>query len=565
MLLLDLSFSTALNPCFSNPKWRHCKKTLNPRPTPLTLTYFHKPLKSLSVQNTTHSFPCPKPDSHRPLFQPPAAGRSKKTPSTGRILGSAELRSEAKRNARRKSRKLAESLFYRLKNPHRNHPDNFSEEELQMIGLGYDRTVRFMSKDDPNLKHPYDWYKYGEFGPYSWRGIVVGDPIRGRFSDECAHLTGTVKNHEDWDVIEQHDMTIDFGERLGSLSKDVGLQNFWVFVRHPKWKLNDLPWEQWTLVSEVVLEAGNQRLDKWSLMGRLGNKTRELITKCAAWMRPDIIYVKKPVFQCRFEPQANFFKPLLPYLCPATEGDLLFELQDDEGRVELCTYFGGLCKILKVSPKAYVDDVVKAYEKLSDEKKSKCLEFLLMNHPVQLLHPYTKEWKAKLEEMELGCDAPDDDDNNVAKDGIEFTDWVEDEGDGKNDDGEEDGYVSDADILMDSHEGDDEDEGDDESEPDEEDSNPEEDANYWKEQFQKSISSSDAMEKLVKRSMEKMNEHYEEQLKEMEEREMRGDEMERRKMMEKEMEKRERMEREMEKREMVGSDDDNDDDNDDDD
>ncbi|XP_042041334.1 uncharacterized protein LOC121786774 [Salvia splendens] len=64
---------------------------------------------------------------------------------------------------------MAESLFYRLKNPHKNYLDNFSDEKLQMIGLGYDRLVRFMDKDDPNLKHPYDWYKYGEFGPYSWR------------------------------------------------------------------------------------------------------------------------------------------------------------------------------------------------------------------------------------------------------------------------------------------------------------------------------------------------------------------------------------------------------------
>jgi hypothetical protein len=54
--------------------------------------------------------------------------------------------------------------------------------------------VRFMEKDDPNLRHPFDWYKYGEFGSYSWRGVVIGDPIRGRFSDERVTLISEVRN-----------------------------------------------------------------------------------------------------------------------------------------------------------------------------------------------------------------------------------------------------------------------------------------------------------------------------------------------------------------------------------
>ncbi|KAD4178987.1 hypothetical protein E3N88_27578 [Mikania micrantha] len=331
------------------------------------------------------------------------AGRSKKKEggtSTGRIEGNAELRREAKRNARRKSKKLAENLFYRLKNPHGNYPNNFSEEELQMIGLGYDRMVQFMEKDDPNLKHPYDWYKYGEFGPYSWRGVVLGEPIRGRFSDENVTLIGEVRDQEEWEKIEQFEMSQDFGQRLDLMDKNVGFKYFWVFVRHPKWRVSDLPWEQWTLVSEVVVEAGKQRLDKWNLMGRLGNRTRSLITKCAAWMRPDVIYVKRPVYQCRFEPQDEFFKSMAPLLDPETEQDFLCQLEREDGGVEMCTYFGGLCKILRVNPKAFVDDVVRAFEKASDEKKSKCLEFLLGNHPIELLHPYTKEWKAKLEEMD---------------------------------------------------------------------------------------------------------------------------------------------------------------------
>lgn len=428
-----------------------------------------------------------------------------------------------KQNARRKSKKLAESMFYRLKNPSRKYADNFTDDELQQIGLGYDRMVRFMEKDDPNLRHPHDWYKYGEFGPYSWRGVVVGEPVRGRFTDERVTMIGGVKDQEEWEKIEQFEMGQDFGKRLTQLDRSKGFKYFWVFVRHPRWRLSDLPWQQWTLVCEVVVEGDKQRLDKWNLMGRLGNLTRSMITKCAAWMRPDIIYVKRPVYQCRFEPQGDFFRVLAPFLDPKTEEDYLFELERDDGSVEMCTYFGGLCKIVKVNQKAFVDDVVKGYEKLSDEEKSRCLGFLLKNHPVQLLHPYTKEWKAKLEEWELGCDAPDGDDDvrgiNVAE--KEYTDWIEVDEDNNEEedvvmemeDGGENEFGDDKENSNDDEE---EDDGDDELGVEEEELSEEEDEKYWEEEFQKAVSSSDAMEKLAKRSVEVNTEYYKKQLRAME-------------------------------------------------
>ncbi|XP_030531766.1 uncharacterized protein LOC115741890 [Rhodamnia argentea] len=511
--LLCLSFSkTLLNPLLPIPPLRlPCsspisKKTLFLKPNPRFLT----PL-SLSSPHLPRRSDSPRRRDARAL-----AGRSKKKgggPSPGRIEGGSEVRREAKRNARRKSRKLAESLFYRLKLPSKNHADNFSEEELQMIGLGYDRMVRFMEKDDPNLRHPHDWYKYGEFGPYSWRGVVVGDPIRGRFSDERVTIIGEVRDHEEWEKIEQFEMAADFGKRLKEMDKSVGFRHFWVFVRHPKWTLRESPWQQWTLVAEVVLEAGKQRLDKWNLMGRLGNKARNLITQCAAWMRPDIIYVKRPVYQCRFEPQDDFFRLLTPFLDPRTEKDFLFKVKKGDGMVELCTYFNGLCKILKANPKAFVDDVVKAYEKSSDEKKNECLEFLLTNHPAQLLHPYTKEWKAKLEEMELGCDAPDDEDDwSGSKSDNEIVDWIEDDGSADDDDeeeGEEEGDLDDTVMEL-------EDGGADESGIEEDNSDEEEDKKYWQEEFNKAVNNSERMEKLAKRSVEVTSEFYKKQLKEME-------------------------------------------------
>ncbi|KAI3497168.1 hypothetical protein L1887_39580 [Cichorium endivia] len=517
MLPQNPSISKTLNPYFSTFTPYPLTKFSNPLYK--TLIPIHSPpkiRKSLSINSFFHPN---NASSCRPEVRT-YAGRSKKKAggtSTGRIEGNAELRREAKRNARRKSKKLAESLFYRLKNPHGNYPNNFSEEELQMIGLGYDRMVQFMEKDDPNLKHPYDWYKYGEFGPYSWRGVVLGEPIRGRFSDENVTLIGEVRDQEEWEKIEQFEMSQDFGQRLDSLDKTVGFRYFWVFVRHPKWRVSELPWEQWTLVSEVVVEAGKQRLDKWNLMGRLGNRTRSLITKCAAWMRPDIIYVKRPVYQVRFEPQDEFFKSMAPLLDPETEQDFMCQLESDDGGVEMCTYFGGLCKILRVNPKAFVDDVVKAYEKASDEKKSKCLEFLLGNHPIELLHPYTKEWKAKLEEMELGCDAPDDNDDGGGK--VEVLDWIEDDDD--NDDDEDDDVVLDVDAeIADTDIDTDTDNTDDGN--DENDDDVEEDENYWEEEFKKAVNSNEEMEVVARRSVKMTTKLYEKQSKVMEERKKGG-------------------------------------------
>lgn len=442
------------------------------------------------------------------------AGRKKKSgaSSSGRKQGTPDFLRKFRREAKQKAKKYSESFFYRLKNPHVNYPDNFSEDELQQIGLGYDRMVRFMEKDDPNLRHPYDWYKYGEFGPYSWRGVVLGDPVRGRFTDERVTIINEVRDHEEWEKIEQFEMASEYNKRLKQMDQSKGLRYFWVFVRHPRWRISELPWQQWTLVSEVVVEAGKQRLDKWNLMGRLGNKARSLITQCAAWMRPDIIYVKRPVYQCRFEPQENFINALIPFLDPKTEHEYLFGLENDDGTVDMCTYFGGLCKIVKINQKAFVDDVVNAYQKLSDEKKSKCLEFLLMNHPVQLLHPYTKEWKAKLEEMELGCDAPDDDDDASVGDpgDTEILDWIEDDdGNDITDDDEEeeeeeeeqdyndvgdDGY---EDLVMDM-----EDSGDGKFSAKDEDTLTKERGKSWEEEFREALGSAEAMEKLAKRSVE---------------------------------------------------------------
>ncbi|KAM0901166.1 hypothetical protein ACQ4PT_020173 [Festuca glaucescens] len=442
--------------------------------------------------------PSPRPPPPEPSSTVARAGRSKKKPAGGRIEGDGNVRREAKSRAKRRSRRLSENAFYRRKRlAASGQADAFTDEELEMIGLGYDRSVRFMDgPDDPRLRHPHDWYRFGAYGPYSWRGIVVGPPIRGRFSDDRVSLMGEVADHDEWDRNHQFEMSNQFSNRLNELGDAVGFRYYWIFVRHPRWRPDEQPWEQWTLSAEIAVQASkSQRLDKWSLMGRFGNSTRQLITRCAAWTRPDIIYVKRPLYQSRFEPQEDFFARLRPLLDPSTENQFLFDLGQD-GRVVQTTYFGGLCRIVKVSPKSYVDDVVNAYSKLSEADKSRCLEFLLTNHPMELLHPYTKEWKVKLEEMELGCDAPDESDDEAE---TEVIDWAE--GDG-------------GDVIDDTEDDTDEDYDDEEVvdvteevEADEVIESNEETEEYWDEQWKEAMKSSDKMENLIKTRIEKSREY----------------------------------------------------------
>jgi hypothetical protein len=160
---------------------------------------------------------------------------------------------------------------------------------------------------------------------------------------------------------------------------------------------------------------------------------------------------------------------------------------------------------------------VNAYSKLSEADKSRCLEFLLTNHPVELLHPYTKEWKVKLEEMELGCDAPDEsDDEGGDETEAEFIDWVEDDGVDVIDDIEDDGVDVNDDIEEDEEVVD----VTEEVEADEIIESNEENEEYWDEQWKEAMKSNDKMEKLVKTGIEKSREYNKRQMQQQKESEL---------------------------------------------
>ncbi|KAM2359151.1 hypothetical protein TB2_007669 [Malus domestica] len=151
MLSQDPSLSKTLNPSLFllTPFFNLLHKTLTLKPL------------TAAPKNTLHLLFLPIPAKFGPQFHIilPISQLWRELRS---IKGNAECFREVKENARRKSKRLAESNFYRLKNHGRKYTDNFTDDELQQIRLGYDWMVRFMEKDNPNLRHPHDWYKYGE-------------------------------------------------------------------------------------------------------------------------------------------------------------------------------------------------------------------------------------------------------------------------------------------------------------------------------------------------------------------------------------------------------------------
>eukprot|EP01018_Ginkgo_biloba_P011663 Gb_35628 [translate_table: standard] len=333
------------------------------------------------------------------------AGRSKKRAgqkSSGRLEGGAQQRRAQNMIAeRRRMRKLLRKKPpTKLSTEEDLEEEEFTEEELQMVGLGYYRSVRFKDKDDPTLRHPHDWYKYGPNGPHAWKGIVVGKPVRGRMSDMRVTMFSTVRDEEEQERIDQNDVCVHYDRRIQSFDENIGIKYFWVFVRQTQRVKPELPWNEWTLVCQIAIESG-EKLDKYRVGSRVTKKVRNVVTQCTAWFRPDLIYVKKPTFEARFEPQEDFLRGLVSLLDPFTEKQYSFlvPIGEGEGEGEMDTYYGCLCRILGVDADTSENDVVSAYEKLNDEQKSLCWDFLFTNHPVQLLHPFTKGWRAREEAM----------------------------------------------------------------------------------------------------------------------------------------------------------------------
>lgn len=239
---------------------------------------------------------------------------------------------------------------------------------------------------DPTERQPDDYYKYGPFGPHAWKGIVVGNPRKATFADNPVVFFGTVQNEEEHEQISIVDAIIGYEKRVNQLDESVGIQYYFAFVRQVQRVPNQAPWKEWTLVGQVAVES-RAELDKWRLGFLLDRSLRENLTRCVAWYRPDLIYIKKPAYQVRFEPQKDFLEVLLQLLNPDNESN---SQKSD-------SYIGKLCQILGVTEKDDVQQVGITFDSLSEEKKMECLEHVLGSHPVELLTPFTR--KAREEEL----------------------------------------------------------------------------------------------------------------------------------------------------------------------
>ncbi|KAM0997989.1 hypothetical protein ACFX13_007908 [Malus domestica] len=118
----------------------------SPPQNPNLKTPHRGPQKHSPSTLSSNSHKIRTPISHFPAKFPNSGGTSAYTPSRAkRRLETGHPQAESRNHGRK-------------------YTDNFTDDELQQIGLGYDWMVRFMEKDNPNLRHPHDWYKHGEYG-----------------------------------------------------------------------------------------------------------------------------------------------------------------------------------------------------------------------------------------------------------------------------------------------------------------------------------------------------------------------------------------------------------------
>eukprot|EP00252_Welwitschia_mirabilis_P020114 TRINITY_DN4853_c0_g1_i1.p1 TRINITY_DN4853_c0_g1~~TRINITY_DN4853_c0_g1_i1.p1 ORF type:complete len:523 (-),score=77.36 TRINITY_DN4853_c0_g1_i1:789-2357(-) len=266
-----------------------------------------------------------------------------------------------------------------------------TEKEKWLLGLTYERVVRFASgPDDPDLRDPMDWYKYGPYSPHARKPLpALGKLVRGRPGSLCAQVFTTLESREEYEYIPIHDSIVEYDRALDDFEKEnVSLRYFWTFARgfkrvEPRLK----PWDEWTLVCQLAVED-RPSLDKYHLGRLIGKKARDFLGRCTSWFRPDLTFVKKPYFQLRFEPQEEFFQRLVHLIDPLTEKRSNFEVFGEVG-----TYYECFCRVLGILLDADDDNAVKAFEKLDKEQKSLCLEFVFSNHPVNLFHLFSKGWK----------------------------------------------------------------------------------------------------------------------------------------------------------------------------
>lgn len=263
---------------------------------------------------------------------------------------------------------------------------------------------------------PDDYYKYGPFGPHAWKGVTVGSPRKGTLCDKLVVSYSTVENEEEHELGDIQDAIVGYAQRLRRMDGDtVGIQFFFAFARQIVRVAGLTPWEDWTLVAQVAVESGDE-LDKLALGNQLDTRMWQSLTKCVAWYRPDLIYVKRPAFQVRFEPQKEFLEGWVKLLDPNNRS------QD---------YYPRICELLGVEEDATVEKVTAVFQGLSEKRKMECVEHVLMSHPVCLLTPFNREAVKAEQQQRSNVDAV----NEVeSPEGVDDEEYSEDEDEDEDED-----------------------------------------------------------------------------------------------------------------------------------
>lgn len=265
---------------------------------------------------------------------------------------------------------------------------------------------------------PDDYYKYGPFGPHAWKGVTVGTPRKGTLCDKLVVFFSTVENEEEHELGDIQDAITGYAQRVDQMDDEsVGVQYYFAFARQIVRVPGLSPWEDWTLVAQVAVESGEE-LDKVRLGSKLDRKMWEVLSRCVAWYRPDLIYVKRPAYEVRFEPQKEFLEGWVTLLDPKNGSH---------------SYYQRLCKLLGVDENEDAEQVGIIFDGLSEDRKMECVEHVLTDHPVFLLKPITRQ-DLKAEQQQKSASGM----NNVTQNEIESIESADDEGDDSADDTNED-------------------------------------------------------------------------------------------------------------------------------
>ncbi|GBG88523.1 hypothetical protein CBR_g47994 [Chara braunii] len=160
-----------------------------------------------------------------------------------------------------------------------------------------------------------------KYGRNFWAGEVIGKAKPGDFGSQTTFLFTPTTEEQDVES-DIRFRVYQYTEEVSKMDEDKPIQFFFVFVRRPSETPRPRffkPWDVWRLVGQIAVQASPEEVDKWELHRCLSTKHKEDILQSAGWHAEDIVFVRNPVLDVRFEPQRPFFERMEALLDPAVE------------------------------------------------------------------------------------------------------------------------------------------------------------------------------------------------------------------------------------------------------